>query len=226
MVGKYEMVTTHTKESLIAFEERVKQAFLDKRIRAPVHLSGGNEEQLIDIFKKVQPGDWVFSTWRSHYHALLKGIPEEWIFNEILEGRSMYLMSNEHHFFCSAIVGGILPIACGVAMGIRRHTDELKVEERTAGYYGDWPWGSVEGDVPTVWVFIGDMTSRTGIFNEFAQYCSGHELPVKVVIEDNGLSTNTPTQKVWGEAEKWIWINRHKYTRTYPHTGVGQHVTF
>ena len=194
----------HTKESLIAFEERVKQAFLDKRILAPVHLSGNNEEQLIEIFKDVRPQDWVFSTWRSHYHALLKGIPEDELFQMILEGRSMYLNSRKHKFVCSSIVGGILPIACGVALANKR----LNLDER-------------------VFVFIGDMTARTGIFDEFSQYAVGHDLDVKVIIENNGLSTNTPTENVWGRKENIrLWPETYSYTRDFPHVGVGQYVAF
>ncbi len=90
------MKSEHTPQSLAAFTERVRQAFADKLIHAPVHLCGGNEVQVIEAFKDVRPGDWVFSGWRSAYHALLKGIPEEWVYGEIVAGRSMYLMSAEH----------------------------------------------------------------------------------------------------------------------------------
>ncbi len=195
-----------TKERLIAFEERVKQAFLDKQIHAPIHLSGGNEDALLDIFREVQPQDWVFSGWRSHYHALLKGIPEDELFQQILEGRSMYVMSKKHGFVCSSIVGGILPIAAGVAAGIKRK--------------GNWyPY------TPTVHVFVGDMTARTGLFHEFLEYCRGQDLPVRVVTEDNGLSTNTPTKKVWGSGWK-LRTTYYQYQRMYPHVGVGEHVAF
>ena len=34
-------------------------------------------KNLIKIFKNIKSDDWVFSTWRNHYHALLKGIPKE-----------------------------------------------------------------------------------------------------------------------------------------------------
>lgn len=200
----------HTRETLIAFEDRVKQAFLARQIASPVHLSGGNEEDLLSIFygnDTVRKEDWVFSTWRSHYHALLKGIPEEEVFSQILDGRSMHLMSAEHRFLCSSIVGGILPIACGVAMGAKR----LKVADR-------------------VWVFVGDMTARTGLFHEFLAYCDGHDLPVQVVIEDNGFSTNTPTQEVWGQEVEYhssrIPILHYRYVRVLPHVGVGRHVQF
>lgn len=201
---------THTRESLIAFEQRVADAFLAKKIRAPVHLSGGNEDQLLEIFKEVRPQDWVFSTWRSHYHALLKGCPEEWVFAEILAGRSMYLMSREHRLLCSSIVGGILPIAAGVALGATRN-----------------------GTGERVWVFVGDMTARTGLMHEFVQLCEGWNLPARVVVEDNGMSTNTPTEEAWG-AESWYGQNWpfpllrswHNYTNTYPHVGVGKFVSF
>ena len=69
------MDTNWTKESLIAFEEDIKAEFLAAKIHAPVHLAGGNEEQLIRIFKEVNEEDWLFLTYRNHYHCLLKGMP-------------------------------------------------------------------------------------------------------------------------------------------------------
>lgn len=65
------------REYLIEFEEEIKELFLNKKIGAPVHLAVGSEDPLTDIFKKIKKDDWVFSTHRSHYHALLKGIGRE-----------------------------------------------------------------------------------------------------------------------------------------------------
>lgn len=200
-------MTSHTPETLIAFRERVKTAFIEKRIPAPVHLPGGNEQQVIDVFRHVLPGDWVFSGWRSMYHALLHGIPEEALFDMILAGRSMYIMSREHRFMASSIVGGILPIACGVAMAAKR----LRTEGR-------------------VWVFVGDMTSTIGLFHEMREYSVKQELPVCFVVEDNGYSTGTPTDAAWGiGAQQWTRPSieiRYEYERTTPHVGVGVHVDF
>ena len=64
------------KQFLIDFETDIETRFLNKEIKAPIHLSNGNEDELIEIFKFISRQDWVFSTWRSHYHALLKEIPE------------------------------------------------------------------------------------------------------------------------------------------------------
>ena len=195
-----------TRDDLIAFEERVKDAFLTGRIHAPVHLSGGNEGVLLGIFREVRKRDWVFSTWRNHYHALLKGVPPEELFQAILDGRSMYFSNKAHKFISSSIVGGILPIACGVAMGIKR----LGLDER-------------------VWVFIGDMTARTGICHEVREYARGHDLPLLFVEEDNGLSTNTPTEEVWGQEKSLLSYSAYRYyryDRAHPHVGVGQFVSF
>ena len=198
------LVKSHTVESLLAFEQRVADAFANKQIRAPIHLSDNNAQQLIDIFKDVKENDWVFTTWRSHFHCLLKGIPEEVLFNEIVAGRSMFLNDAKHKIVASAIVGGILPIALGVALANKRMGI---MDER-------------------VWVFVGDMTARTGIFHEFMQYSEGHALDIKVVVEDNGLSTNTPTEEVWGVLYGGVDVRYYKYRRDVPHTGIKDWVNF
>ena len=175
------------KEDLVAFEQEISQLFEAGKIHSPVHLSGGNEEALIQIFYRIQPSDWVFSTHRSHYHALLKGIPKEWLKAEILANRSITINNAEYKFFSSAIVGGILPIAVGVAM------------------MGE-----------TVWCFVGDMSAETGIFHECVKYATGHNLPIHFVVEDNGFSVDTPTEKVWG----------YSYKRKFPHQGMGRFILF
>lgn len=204
----------HTSETLRAFEAEVQRLFLEAKIRGPVHLSCGNEEQLIQIFKDVNKEDWVFSTWRNHYHALLHGISEEWLMKEILAGNSIHVNNPDHHFYTSAIVGGIIPIAVGVAAALK-----------------------AKGSTRKVWCFVGDMTAATGIFNEAQKYAQNFQLPITFVIEVNGLSTNTPTSAAWGidgappavspvqTMTSNVWS--YSYTREkYPHVGVGQLVHF
>ena len=72
------------KHGLIGFEKTIADHWEAGRIKGPVHLSGGNEEELLEIGKRIKPTDWVFSTWRSHYHALIKGVPSEWLEQEIV----------------------------------------------------------------------------------------------------------------------------------------------
>ena len=102
---------------LRSFEKEIEEIYETGVIRAPVHLRDGNESFLINIFKnqEIKKDDYLFSTWASHSHALLKGVPPDQIKKDILEGRSITLHYPEDNFYSSAIVGGIAPIALGVA---------------------------------------------------------------------------------------------------------------
>ena len=188
------------KEQLIAFERDVADRFEHGLICGPVHLSSGNEEKLIELFQSIRKTDYVFSTWRSHYHALLHGVPADKVMGQITMGRSMNLIFPEHNFYTSAIVGGILPIAVGVAYGI-------------------------QGKGGHVWCFVGDMTAKTGIFHECRVYAGRNDLPITFVVEDNKLSCNTPTETVWGGKYNHKVV-RYDYERTGPHCGIGKWVTF
>ena len=41
------------KKKLVNFELKIKKIYESGKIKAPIHLSGGNETQLIKIFKKL-----------------------------------------------------------------------------------------------------------------------------------------------------------------------------
>ena len=187
-----------TVERLRAFEGSIREAYLTGEVRGALHLSRGNESQLIEIFRDIGPGDWKFSTWRSHYHALLSGVPEDRVRAEIMAGHSISLHFPEHRFFTSSIVGGCLPIATGVAMAIKRQRGSERV-----------------------WCFVGDMASSIGIFADCNRYAWAFELPITFVVENNGYSTTTPTHEAWGcrykmKGEKII---HYEYEREWPHSG-------
>jgi len=198
-----------TKELLRNFEESIADHFNNGSIRAPVHLSHGNEEYLIEIFQKITDQDLVFCSWRSHYQCLLKGVPPDLVKKEIMAGRSIALCFPEFNFYSTAIVGGQIPIATGAALTIKR---------KNLGSH--------------VWCFIGDMTSETGIAQTSMRYAEKHDLPITFVIEDNGLSVLTDTRKVWNtktlryEEFNNSKIISYKYTNKFPHAGAGIRVQF
>ncbi len=192
------------KEELIDFEKDIEAHFLAGEIHAPVHFSAGNESQLIEIFKDIKPTDWVFSNHRSHYHALLHGIDKDWLKKEILAGRSMHI--NTKKFMTSSIVNGCTPIAVGMAMALKE-----------------------KGSKDKVWCFVGDMAASVGVFYECSKYARMRQLPVTFIIEDNGLSTNTPTVSTWGgfTISNEPNIIYYKYERGCAHINVsGKWVTF
>src|SRR5690242_13457559 len=114
-----------TAKDLTAFEDEVAERFARAEIPYPVHLGGGNEEQLIEIFKGIDKvSDWVLTGWRSHVHCLLKGVPRDELMAAILGGRSVSLCFPKHKILSSGIVGGIAPIAAGIAWAIKRKANE------------------------------------------------------------------------------------------------------
>jgi len=194
-----------TKEHLLSFEEEVKNSYDDAKIVAPVHLSKNNEEQLIEIFQYVDSEDWVFSSWRNHYHALLHGVDKNILMKDIVDGRSMSINFINPKFYASSIVGGTIPIALGAANALKMKKSNKRV-----------------------WCFIGDMTFETGIFYEAYKYKTNFDLPLQFVVEDNNLSTNTPTDETWGGVKRDIPddVIYYKYERGFPHHGTGSWVLF
>ena len=205
-----------TKEELTQFESEIAALFNSAKIRAPIHLYSGNEEQIMRVFAKIDTEkDWVCCTWRNHYQALLKGIPKDYLKEKIMQGKSMVMNLPEYKFICSSIVGGIPSVATGLALAAK-----------------------LKGSSERVWCWTGDMSAETGAWSEAYRYAVAQNLPITFVVEDNELSVMTPTHEVWGD-EKWYLPhqNRSWYESTniiyykykndkYPHAGAGVRVQF
>lgn len=189
-----------TKEELIDFEKDIANIFDQGKIPYLIHLSGGNEDQLIEIFKEVKEGDYIFSTHRSHYHYLLAGGSPEGLKERILTGESMFVFDKKINFLSSSIVAGTPAIATGVAMALKRKGSQNKV-----------------------WCFVGDGAEDEGHFYEAARYVDGWDLPCTFVIEDNDRSVNTKKADRYGTSEvRWpSCVKKYKYRPTYPHGGTG-----
>ena len=198
-----------TATDLINFETEIADLFNTAKIRAPVHLYYGNEERMIEIFRDVCPEDWVCCSWRSHYQCLLKGVPPAEVRAEILAGRSISLCFPQYRVVSSAIVGGIVPIAVGIALGLKRR-----------------------GEPGRVHCFMGEMTSETGIAHESIKYSFNHKLPIRFIVEDNGKSVCTDTRESWNqpaltaEQASHPMVVYYKYETKYPHAGAGVRVQF
>jgi len=202
------MITNLTKQDLIDFEEDIANTFNQGKIRAPIHLDVGNEDDLLEVFEEIQPEDWVFCTWRSHIKCLLKGVPPDVVKAEILDGKSIGLCFPSHHVYSSAIVAGAIPIALGAAFDLKR-----------------------KGDPGKVWCFVGDMGAQHGAFHEALMYAENFDLPLHFVVEDNGKSVCTDTRESWGSSEHSITrseaismmsdrVTYYKYDLGVPHAGT------
>lgn len=192
----------HTVETLIQFEELVKAAWERGDLPYLLHLGGGNEKQLLDIFEEAQEGDWFFVSHRNHLHSLLADIPTEKVWSNISEGGSMFSFSREKRVFSSAILAGNCGIAVGVAMVLK-----------------------ATGSPNRVWCFLGDGAEEQGHFYEAVLYVTGHDLPVEFIIEDNNIQVDTSKEvrrgMTQGLLDSWPCVRRYHYTPTYPHAGSG-----
>lgn len=205
-----------SKQDLIDFETDIGNRFNNKEIRAPVHLYANNEENIMRVFEQVDiKHDWVCCTWRNHYQALLKGVPQDVLRDRIVAGKSMVMNLPEHKFICSSIVGGIPSIATGIALAAK-----------------------LKGTGERVWCWTGDMSAATGAWSEAYRYAVAHNLPITFVVEDNQLSVETPTAEVWGNNQWYLpdgvadWyqddhlIYYTYHNNKYPHAGAGTRVQF
>ena len=76
------------------------------------------------------------------------------------------------------------------------------------------------------WVFTGDMGGQTGMFSECVRFAGRFNLPIRFVIEDNGVSVKTPTLAVWPVQKLPDNVIRYHYKNKYPHQGTGVKVEF
>jgi pyruvate dehydrogenase E1 component alpha subunit len=207
-----------TKEELIEFEQQIADLFNAKQIKSPIHLYHGNEDFIMEVFKEIDiENDWVCCTWRNHYQALLKGIPQNKILDSIVEGKSMVLNFYDHKFISSSIVGGVPSIAAGIAYANKLSNNNSRV-----------------------WCWLGDMSAETGAFHEAYKFSLYNELPITFVIEDNKKSVCTPTSDAWkretpyylneeysGKIIKQANLYYYQYSNDkYPHAGAGKRIQF
>jgi pyruvate dehydrogenase E1 component alpha subunit len=206
------------KDELISFETEIGDLFNEGKIKAPIHLYSGNENEMIELFKEIDiVNDWVCCTWRNHYQGLLKNIPKNILTENILKGKSMVMNLPEYKFICSSIVGGIPSIATGIAFAIK-----------------------LQNKSDRVWCWVGDMSAETGAFHEAYKYSLNHDLPITFIVEDNKKSVCTPTPDIWGRNQPYYLTSEYKggilkqknlyyyqYTNEkYPHAGAGMRVQF
>ncbi|MFC1682215.1 thiamine pyrophosphate-dependent enzyme [Nanoarchaeota archaeon] len=193
------------KKELIEFEDSIVKMWENAEIAAPVHFSGGNEEQLIEIFKEIKKGDYILGTHRAHYQYLLAGGKAEDLKRMICEGDSMHIFDKQLNFITSAIVGGTSAISAGLAFSLKRKNSNKKV-----------------------WCFVGDGVEDEGHFYEAVRYVDGWDLPCTFVIEDNNRSVDTQKYERYGKSEM-PWprcVKRYFYNATYPHVGTDKWVNF
>ena len=161
------------------FEQQVEERYRDGEIPGFVHVAIGQEAVAVGACAALAPGDVITSTHRSHAHALAKGTPARAVMAELYgkaegcsrgRGGSMHLYDVERgNLGSSAVVGGALGIATGVALAF-----SLRSEPRVA------------------LAFFGDGATSSGLFHESMNMAQLWKLPVVFFCENNRWAESTP----------------------------------
>lgn len=151
----------------------------DGLIGGAVHLSIGQEAVSVGVCSVLKDADSIFSSHRSHGHALAKGVPVRKALAELMGreggcchgcGGSMHLFDPEHGMLGgNGIIGAQLALALGPAFAAKYQ-------------------GTREVSVP----FFGDGGANQGTFNESLNLAALWKLPVVFVCENNLYANSTP----------------------------------
>jgi TPP-dependent pyruvate/acetoin dehydrogenase alpha subunit len=169
-------------------EQLISDKYVGQIFRCPVHLSIGQEAVAVGVSLNLELEDKVISTHRSHAHYISKGGDLFMMFSELIgsplgcckgRGGSMHIFDKTVGFMASIpIVGSSLPIATGLALA-----EKLTCSQNV------------------VVAFVGDAALETGAFYESLNLAALKELPLLIVLEDNGFSTYSDKKVRWPAAK-------------------------
>ena len=168
------------------FEEKCVELYSLQKIRGFLHLYIGEEAVGVGVMEALGEEDSVLATYREHGQALARGVSARSIMAEMFgkmegcsrgRGGSMHLFDAEKRFYGgSAIVGGGLPMAVGMAMA-----DKMMKRPRV-----------------TV-CFFGDGAVAEGEFHESLNMAALWKLPVLFICENNLYGMGTALDRAESE---------------------------
>ncbi len=164
------------------FEEKCAELYAAAKIRGFLHLYIGEEAVAAGAMPLLDERDVVFSTYREHAHALLRGVPATAIMAEMFgkvegcsrgRGGSMHLFDVSRGFYGgNAIVAGGLPLAIGFALA-----DKMQNRPRVTA------------------CFFGDGAVAEGAFHESMNLAALWKLPVLFLCENNQYAMGTALER-------------------------------
>jgi len=160
-------------------EEAIAELYPEQQMRCPVHLCIGQEAIAVGVCANLSKEDYLLSNHRSHGHYLAKGGSLKAMLAEIYgkatgcsrgKGGSMHLVDLSANVLgTTPIVGGIIPVAVGVAFGV-----------------------AMKGEKRVTVVFFGDAATEEGVFCESLNFAALKKLSVIFVCENNFFSVYSP----------------------------------
>jgi TPP-dependent pyruvate/acetoin dehydrogenase alpha subunit len=160
------------------FEETGMEKYREGLIHGYFHPYIGQEAIAVGVCAALRKDDYVISTHRGHGHCIAKGADIRRMMAELYgksdgysrgRGGSMHISDRiTGNIGANGIVGGGIPLAVGVAMGIRQ-----------------------EGSDRVAVCFFGDGASNNGVFGESLNLAAIYRLPVIFILENNCYAATT-----------------------------------
>ncbi|MGA3165286.1 MAG: pyruvate dehydrogenase (acetyl-transferring) E1 component subunit alpha [Terriglobia bacterium] len=164
------------------FEEKSAELYTLGKIGGFCHLYIGQEAVAVGALSTIQADDYIFTSYREHGHALVRGLDPGEVMAELCgkqsgvskgKGGSMHLFDKRHGFLGGhAIVGGQIPLAAGTAF---------------ASKYLQQPRVTL--------CFFGEAAVNIGSFHESLNLAALWKLPVVFICENNRFGMGTPVER-------------------------------
>ncbi len=164
------------------FEESCAEQYTKGNITGFLHLYSGQEAVAVGATAGLHKDDYILSAYREHAQAIVRGADPKRVMAELFgkatgickgKGGSMHLFDPALRFMGGyAIVGGQLPIACGLAFSAKSR-----------------------GDDHIAACFFGDGAVNQGTFHESLNWARLWELPVLFVCENNFYGIGTEVHR-------------------------------
>ena len=164
------------------FELMAEKLFLEGELPGFIHLYIGEEAIATGVIANLRKDDFITSTHRGHGHMIAKGADINRMMAELFgrttgyckgKGGSMHIADFSIGVLgANGVVGGGLPIAVGVGLGIKMKKGEQVVVS-----------------------FFGDGASNTGAFHESLNFASIYKLPIIFVVENNNFASTVRTKE-------------------------------
>ncbi len=170
------------------FEAEAERQYKLARIGGYCHLSIGQEATAVGAVAALEDGDLLVTGYRAHGMALARGLTPESVMAELFgredgcahgRGGSMHLLDPERGYFGGwGIVGGQLPIAAGLALGLVR-----------------------QGKQQAVLCELGEGAVNMGAWHESLNLAALWNLPVVFLVVNNVYGMGTSVERASAEPE-------------------------
>lgn len=186
-----------------SFENACNQQYMQGKIRGFMHLDNGQESipGLVDY--AIKNGDKKYSYYREHTHAIASGVSADAVMAELFmkeggtckgAGGSMHIFDKETYFQGGwALVAEQLPYAVGAAKSIKMDRELGLSDDENIEKVNVPP---AEDDDRISVVFVGEGGAQNGRMAELLNSAAKDNVPLLVIVIDNGRAINTYTKDV------------------------------